>query len=165
MRRRWCQDKWTQLRLGQKPRQLFPEELKQKSHGGWWTRWQLWESSFFTFFHLLSVGGLCHLVRKNRHVLSGIMTGFLKCRQSPPSSGNGYMCQDGRVDSKSTREHWKQHNLKVNPDGVVPQDAAGLNSSYCRVVVTHSQRLMSLEISSSPRKHLELDTDVERSEF
>lgn len=29
-----------------------------------------------------------------------------------------------------TREHWKQHSLKVNPDGIVPRDAAEVNSSY-----------------------------------
>lgn len=41
------------------------------------------------------------------------------------------MFQDSGVNSQSTHQHWKQHNLRINPDGFVPQDAAGLNSSYC----------------------------------
>ena len=63
------------------------------------------------------------------------------------------MCKDGRVDFQSISEHWKQHSLKVNPDGIVPRDAAGVNSSYRSVFfVTNwsqrSQRRSSLAIAS-----------------
>lgn len=33
--------------------------------------------------------------------VTGFFFFFFKCRRSPPSSGNSYMCQDGRVDSQS----------------------------------------------------------------
>lgn len=57
---------------------------------------------FFNASPSLSVGGLCHLVRGAALFSEELQDFFFfKCRRSPPSSGNSYMCQDGRVDSQS----------------------------------------------------------------
>lgn len=164
MRCRWCQDTWMQPRLSES----LANSSQQNSNRKWLMNEEVdlvSRSSFFTlrprqcFFSPSLCGWLVPSGEGNHPVFSGTITGFLKCRWGPPSSGNGYMCQDSGVDSQSTRKHWKQHNLKANPDGIFPHNAAGLNSSYCRIFVTNwthtqfCQRHLSLEISSTSRKH------------
>lgn len=70
-----------------------------------------------------------------------------------------------------TREHWKQHSLKVNPDGIVPRDAAEVNSSYRSVfqlISAQPKALVTGDRFASQKNttwHSELDTDILRGEF
>lgn len=102
---------------------------------------------FFNASPSLAVGGLCHLVRGAALFSEELQDFFFfKCRRSPPSSGNSYMCQDGRVDSQSTREHtqseswWDRPTRRSRGKLIVSQRFPSWSQ--------HSQRRSSLEIAS-----------------
>ena len=107
----------------------------------------------------LSVGGLCHLVRGTALFSEELQQDFFffKCRWSPPSSGNSYMCQDSRVDSQSSREHWKQQSQSESwcfcPTPCSRGKLIGLQCFLRNGLISHSQRRSSLEITSPLRKH------------
>lgn len=97
-RRRWCQDAWT-VKKKKKASLTLPGRARTEI-----TPRSIWSPGqvFFNASPSLSVGGLCHLVRGAALFSEELQDFFFfKCRRSPPSSGNSYMCQDGRVDSQS----------------------------------------------------------------
>lgn len=83
--------------------------------------------------------------------VTGFFYFFFKCRRSPPSSGNSYMCQDGRVDSQSnswtlkttqsqSESWWDRPTRRSRGKLIVSQRFPSWSQ--------HSQRRSSLEIAS-----------------
>lgn len=103
----------------------------------------------WSMLHLLSLWVVCAIWWGEQLCFQRsyrILFFFFKCRRSPPSSGNSYMCQDGRVDSQSTREHtqseswWDRPTRRSRGKLIVSQRFPSWSQ--------HSQRRSSLEIAS-----------------